>query len=149
MYSAAELTPALSLAEFDQVLFYFLGERRHGPCWFWSCRLARIAGRRNDAFVSSLCHFVAKLSATGIAGIWQNTRVNPTVYEVGDSLSEALATGLTDKRSLTTVDSLVVLQGGQLLERPAAHTAGVRLLVGVVEHVLVVGLLEGEGLAPH
>ena len=75
--------------------------------------------------------------------------MNPTVYEVGDSLSEALTTGLTDKRSLTTVDSLVVLQGGQLLEGPAANTAGVRLLVSVVEHVLVVGLLEGEGLPTH
>ena len=64
--------------------------------------------------------------------------MNPTVYEVGDPLSEALTTGLTDKRSLTTVDSLVVLQGGQLLEGPAANTAGVGFLVGVVEHVLVV-----------
>ena len=75
--------------------------------------------------------------------------MNPTVYEVGDSLSEALATGFTDKRSLTTVDSLVVLKGGQLLEGPAAHTAGVGLLVRVVEHVLVVGLLEGERLPAH
>ena len=73
--------------------------------------------------------------------------MNPTVYEVGDSLSEALTTGLTNKRSLPAVYSLMVLQGGQLLEGPAANAAGVRLLVRVVEHVLVVGLLEGEGLA--
>ena len=72
--------------------------------------------------------------------------MNPTVYEVGDSLSEALATGFTDKRSLTTVDSLVVLEGGQLLEGATTNTAGVGLLVGVVEHVLVVRLLEGECL---
>ena len=73
--------------------------------------------------------------------------MNPTVDEVGDSLSEALATGLTHKGSLSAMDSLVVLQGGQLLEGPAANTAGVRLFVRMVEHVLVVGLLEGERLA--
>ncbi len=37
------------------------------------------------------------------------------------------------------------LQRGQLLEGPPALRARVGLLVGVVEHVLVEGLLEGEG----
>ncbi len=37
------------------------------------------------------------------------------------------------------------LKRGQLLEGPPALRARVRLLVGVVEHVLVEGLLEGEG----
>ena len=72
--------------------------------------------------------------------------MNTTVDQIGDSLSEALAASLTDKRSLTTVDSLVVLKGGQLLEGATTNTAGVGLLVGVVEHVLVVRLLEGECL---
>ena len=57
--------------------------------------------------------------------------------------------GGTHKGPLSAVDSLVVLQGGQLLEGPTANTAGVRLLVRVVEHVFVVGLLEGECLAAH
>ena len=43
------------------------------------------------------------------------------------------------------MNSLVVLQGGELLESSPAVVAGVGLLVRVVEHVLVVGLLEGEG----
>ena len=72
--------------------------------------------------------------------------MNTAVDQIGDSLSEALAASLTDKRSLTTVDSLVVLKGGQLLEGATTNTAGVGLLVGVVEHVLVVRLLEGECL---
>ncbi len=37
------------------------------------------------------------------------------------------------------------LKRGQLLEGPPALRARVGLLVGVVEHVLVEGLLEGEG----
>ena len=45
------------------------------------------------------------------------------------------------------MDALVVVQRAQLLERAPALRAPVRLLVRVVEHVLVVGLLEGEGFA--
>ena len=65
--------------------------------------------------------------------------------QVGDPLPEALGAGLALVGSLPAVDPLVVLEGGQLLEGPSALRAGVRLLVGVVEHVLVVGLLEREG----
>ena len=45
------------------------------------------------------------------------------------------------------MDALVVVQRAQLLERAPALRAPMRLLVRVVEHVLVVGLLEGEGFA--
>lgn len=39
------------------------------------------------------------------------------------------------------------LKGGQFFERPATLCAGVRLVVGVVQHVLVKRLLERERLA--
>lgn len=39
----------------------------------------------------------------------------------------------------------MVVQGGEFLEGSAAFGADVGLLGGVVQHVLVVGLLKGEG----
>ena len=73
--------------------------------------------------------------------------MNTAVDQIGDSLSEALATGLTNEGSLSAVDPLVVLQGGQFLESfpTILPCASVGLLVCVVEHVLVDGLLERKG----
>ena len=59
-------------------------------------------------------------------------------------MSEALAARLALVGSLPAVNALVVLEGGQLLEGPSTLGAGVRLLVRVVQHVLVVRLLEGK-----
>ena len=69
------------------------------------------------------------------------------MHKVRYPLPEALPAGLALKRPLPGVDPLVVLQRGELLEGAAALRASVRLLVRVVQHVLVVRLLEGEGAA--
>ena len=45
------------------------------------------------------------------------------------------------------MDPLVVVQGGQLLKRPATGTTDMGLFVTVVQQMLVVALLEREGLS--
>ena len=73
----------------------------------------------------------------------------PPVHKVGHSLPETLVTSLTNERSLSSVDSLVVLQSGQFFEGSATvlPSTDIGLIVRVVQHVLVKGLLEGECLA--
>ena len=58
-----------------------------------------------------------------------------------------LTTGLAHEGLLAGVNADVVVQGRHLLEGSPTVGAAVRLVVRVVEHVLVVALLEGEGLA--
>jgi hypothetical protein len=47
---------------------------------------------------------------------------------------------------LSGVDPLVIVEGGQFLEGPAAVRASVGFVVVVIEQVLVVGLLKCESL---
>ena len=68
----------------------------------------------------------------------------PPVDQIGHSLPETFPTSFTDKRPLPAVDPLVVLQGGELLEGASARAARVRLLVRMIQHVLMVALLEGK-----
>ena len=122
--------------------------------------------------MSSLGDFVSELLSTERAGVGHVARMDPSkkgrisihdheqvshnhdsasgtrysvcvpVYKVGDPLPEALAASLALVGSLPAVNSLVILQGGKFLESSPALGAGVRLFVRVIQHVLVIRLLE-------
>lgn len=92
-----------------------------------------------------LRHFISKFLSTVLAIVGQHSSVNPSVNQVGHPLPKTFPASFADKGALPAVYSLVVLEGGELLESSPAVVAGVGLLVSVVEHVLVVGLLEREG----
>lgn len=65
--------------------------------------------------------------------------------EIRDALPKPLSARFARERPLPGVNASVILQRGQFFKGPAALVASVRLLRRVVQHVLVVRLLEREG----
>ena len=67
--------------------------------------------------------------------------------QVRNPLSEALSASFAGERSLSAMNALMILQGGEFFESPTALATGVGFVVSMVKHVLVVRLLKSEGLA--